>query len=59
MKLRIYKAGHKGRPERTVTMERTAADTWTATVTGNLMGRFYTFDTGRGECAGILPRPWV
>ena len=37
-------------------MERTAADTWTATVTGNLMGRFYTFDTGRGECAGIFAK---
>lgn len=56
VKLRIYKAGHKGRPERTVTMERIAADTWTATVTGNLMGRFYTFDTGRGECAGIFAK---
>ena len=56
VKLRIYKAGHKGRPERTVTMERTAADTWTATVTGNLMGRFYTFDTGRGECTGIFAK---
>lgn len=56
VKLRIYKAGHKGRPERTVTMKRTAADTWTATVTGNLMGRFYTFDTGRGECAGIFAK---
>lgn len=56
VKLRIYKAGHKGRPERTVTMERTAADTWTATVTGNLMGRFYTFDTGRGECAGVFAK---
>ena len=56
VKLRIYKAGHKGRPERMVTMERTAADTWTATVTGNLMGRFYTFDTGRGECAGIFAK---
>lgn len=56
VKLRIYKAGHKGRPERTVKMERTAADTWTATVTGNLMGRFYTFDTGRGECAGVFAK---
>lgn len=56
VKLRIYKAGHKGRPERTVTMKRTAADTWTATVTGNLMGRFYTFDTGRGECAGVFAK---
>lgn len=56
VKLRIYKAGYKGRPERTVKMERTAADTWTATVTGNLMGRFYTFDTGRGECAGVFAK---
>lgn len=56
VKLRIYKAGHKGRPERTVKMEHTAADTWTATVTGNLMGRFYTFDTGRGECAGVFAK---
>lgn len=56
VKLRIYKVGHKGRPERTVKMERTAADTWTATVTGNLMGRFYTFDTGRGECAGVFAK---
>ena len=56
VKLRIYKDGQKGRPERTVKMERTANDTWTATVAGDLMGRFYTFDTGRGECAGVFAK---
>ena len=56
VKVRIYKDGQKGRPVRTVKMERTDTATWTATVEGDLMGRFYTFDTGRGECAGVFAK---
>lgn len=52
--LRIYSQGHEGKPLKTVRMQRTGHERWQATVKGNLKGRFYTFDTGRGECAGIF-----
>jgi len=29
---------------------------WTAVVKGDLMGRFYTFDMGRGECPGVFAK---
>ena len=33
--------------------QRTGPDCWQATVKGDLMGRFYTFDIGKGECPGV------
>ena len=36
-------------------MER-QGDIWTAAVKGDLMGRFYTFDMGRGECPGVFAK---
>ena len=53
VKLRIYQDGQQGRALRTVLMKRTGPDCWQATVKGDLMGRFYTFDIGKGECPGV------
>ena len=53
--VRIYKDGIGGKSLKTVKM--TYADgLWTATVKGDLMGRFYTFDMGRGECPGVFAK---
>jgi pullulanase len=53
--VRIYKDGIGGKPLKTVKM--TYADgLWTAVVKGDLMGRFYTFDMGRGECPGVFAK---
>ena len=54
--VRIYQDGQDGKVLKTVKMQRTGDELWTATVRGNLMGRFYTFDMGRGECAGVFAK---
>ena len=57
VKVRIYKDGQGGKALKTVSMKRAEAqDVWTATVKGNLMGRFYTFDTGHGETPGVFAK---
>ena len=56
VKVRIYKEGIGGKALKTVKMQRTGDDRWTATVGGDLMGRFYTFDMGRGECPGVFAK---
>ena len=54
--LRIYQQGLDGKAVKTVKMKRTANEQWTATVRGDLMGKFYTFDTGLGECPGVFAK---
>ena len=54
--LRIYDEGQGGKPVKTVKMKRTAADTYSAKLKGDLKGKFYTFDTGAGECAGVFAK---
>ena len=57
VKVRIYKDGQGGKALKTVSMKRAEEqDVWTATVKGNLMGRFYTFDTGHGETPGVFAK---
>lgn len=56
VKVRLYDKGLNGRKLKTVEMKHTGESRWTATVDGDLGGRFYTFDTGRGECAGIFAK---
>ena len=60
VKVRIYKDGQGGKPLKTVTMKasspRQEGAVWTAAVKGDLMGRFYTFDTGHGETPGIFAK---
>ena len=55
VKVRVYREGLGGKALKTVKMER-QGDIWTAAVKGDLMGRFYTFDMGRGECPGVFAK---
>ena len=54
--LRIYAEGEGGEPLKTVKMEHDGLLNYTATVDGDLKGKFYTFDTGRGECPGVFAK---
>ena len=54
--VRIYHKGIEGKAVKTVRMQRTAPDQWQATVKGDLMGLFYTFDMGKGECPGVFAK---
>ena len=46
--LRLYQAGEGGRPMKTVKMKHSGTDRWQATVKGDLMGNFYTFEIQHG-----------
>jgi pullulanase len=54
--LRIYQDGLGAKALKTVKMNHTGHELWTATVKGNLMGKFYTFDMGNGECPGVFAK---
>ena len=54
--LRLYKDGQTKKAQKTVKMVRTDNELWTVTVKGDLKGCFYTFDMGRGECAGVFAK---
>ena len=54
--VRIYKEGIGGKAIKSVKMQKTGNECWTATVKGDMMGKFYTFDMGKGECAGIFAK---
>ncbi|MBQ9223611.1 MAG: type I pullulanase [Prevotella sp.] len=57
VKVRIYQNGDKGKALKTVKMAYNAdSKKWTATVKGDLRGKYYTFDAGRGECAGVFAK---
>jgi pullulanase len=55
--VRIYNDGMGGKPIKTVKMKRTKqAEVWQAEIKGNLLGKFYTFDMGKGECPGVFAK---
>ena len=54
--LRIYEAGLGGKAGKTIKMKRIANEQWQTTVKGDLMGKFYTFDMGQGECPGVFAK---
>ena len=54
--VRIYDEGLGGKAGKTVKMKRIANEQWQTTVKGDLMGKFYTFDMGQGECPGIFAK---
>ena len=54
--LRIYQQGKDGKAIKTLKMQKTGKEQFTAIVKGDLMGKFYTFDVGRGECAGVFAK---
>ena len=53
--VRIYKDGLGGKPVKTVQMKRNG-EVWQAEVKGNLLGKYYTFDMGQGECPGVFAK---
>ena len=53
--VRIYNDGIGGKPIKTVKMKMEEG-VWQATVKGNLLGKFYTFDMGKGECPGVFAK---
>ena len=54
--LRIYDNGSDAKAAKTVKMKKASNGEWVATVKGNLKGKFYTFDTGNGECPGLFAK---
>ena len=54
--LRIYDNGSDTKAAKTVKMKKASNVEWVATVKGNLKGKFYTFDTGNGECPGLFAK---
>ncbi len=54
--LRIYEAGRGGNAIKKIKMKQTAENVWEATVSGDLKGKFYTFDIGRGETPGVFAK---
>ena len=54
--VRIYQEGMGGKAIKTVKMQHAGNEQWTATIKGNLMGKFYTFDVGKGECPGVFAK---
>ena len=55
VKVRIYQDGLGGKAQKTIKMQYVDG-LWTAVVKGDLLGRFYTFDMGRGECPGVFAK---
>lgn len=54
--LRIYASADAKRATKTVKMKKVSTDRWTVEVTGDLKGKFYTFDIGRGETPGVFAK---
>ncbi|MDO4984547.1 MAG: type I pullulanase [Prevotella sp.] len=54
--VRIYKDGLGGKAIKSMKMQKTGYECWTATIKGDLMGKFYTFDMGKGECPGVFAK---
>ena len=55
VKVRLYKEGQGGKALKTIKMVY-QNDRWRAEVKGDMKGRFYTFDMGRGECPGVFAK---
>ena len=62
--VRIYQEGLGGKAQKIVKMKLVSNQEtgdknqkiWLATVKGDLMGKFYTFDMGKGECPGVFAK---
>ena len=54
--VRLYTAADSKKSSKTLKMSYNADGYWQATMKGDQMGRFYTFDIGRGECPGVFAK---
>ena len=56
VRLRLYQKGLEGKAQKTLNLTKVGDDLWSVTVKGDLMGKFYTFDMGWGECPGVFAK---
>jgi len=56
VKVRIYSSADAQKPVKTVSLKKDGTDHWTGTASGDMMGKFYTFDIGKGECPGTFAK---
>ncbi|MCI6672182.1 MAG: type I pullulanase [Prevotella sp.] len=54
--IRLYEAGLGGKAVKKVKMKQSGSNLWTATIAGDLGGKFYTFDIGQGETPGVFAK---
>ena len=54
--IRLYKDGQGGKAYKTLKMKKMGDERWEATVKGDLKGKFYTFDIGKGETPGTFAK---
>lgn len=54
--LRIYDSADARKAAKTVKMKKVSADRWQAEIKGDLNGKFYTFNIGRGETPGVFAK---
>lgn len=54
--IRLYAVGRGGKAEKKVKMKQTSENVWQATINGDLKGKFYTFDIGKGETPGVFAK---
>lgn len=54
--IRLYAVGRGGKAEKKVKMKQISENVWQATINGDLKGKFYTFDIGKGETPGVFAK---
>lgn len=54
--LRLYDNGTDGKAIKAIKMKKAEDGLWRAEVKGDISGKFYTFDTGNGECPGLFAK---
>lgn len=55
-RLSLYKSGQGDTRYKRVKMKPAGKDVWTCTVKGDLKGKFYTFNIGKGETPGVFAK---
>lgn len=56
VEIHIYEDGQGGKAIKTIKMTASGENRWEATVKGDLKGKFYTFDIGKGETPGVFAK---
>lgn len=56
VKIHIYEDGQGGKAIKTIKMKASGENRWETTVKGDLKGKFYTFDIGKGETPGVFAK---
>lgn len=56
VKVRIYDSSDSHKPIKTISLKKDGVDSWKGIASGNMMGMFYTFDIGKGECPGTFAK---